>query len=752
MSFASRPQVAKLWHAVASATRSGGPPTTPAAIFSGVSHTSPATGSANGTGSGSSASGWARDGSAARSAAEHSALSLARFKAQFNAAAAAGKLGTTAAASSPTSAAHAWSPSPASSAAQPLLPSSPVWASSSQDLVVISQSSVAATIGKRGLDASSSAVSSATASTPGAGNIAVLRLLDRELSHLTIDDPVAAIVRRLRQVLVDDPSADRRTVILGVLQDATESLSEDPVAVAKLHLVAQRVLARLGDLEALREWKRWAALAPDSPNRLALMAPTPSTPMPHPSSGLDLGAAPEFMTSGQGYDVSPSPSPVPSSAGSSTGSVVDYQQQLPFGQQQPQQLSDHHRHHHHHHHHNASNPSRKPFLEQMSNELLNLSRGRHLTPAMQVFADLTSKSLTPLGDATHAYLELLATNSAPSPSPSSSSSTDLSAADSAFHTLRSIEAASASSAPKLARHEYFLYNSYLSACCTAGHSDRALQLYSEMKHQLGQLPDLRTLTRLFTLLAKRTTDPRALTAMVSMLTDLRTQGTAPYPLLFNLALGQAVAQHQIHVARALFDQMCAQQVVPTAVTFSTLIKGELAAGNPAMAMHRFHAMCAHPHAQPGAPRALRAQFANSVGPFNALIQHHVSVAGDATMAEHVFGVLERQFVPLVVPTGFTLHLLAAGCMLDLDSSRAVRTAVDRIRAVGGKYKIRANASHFLPVLEALAARGEWTLAREVVVESAMREMRVEPRGEAIEALVAQVYAKTGGRGGVSTRR
>ncbi|KAI9151023.1 hypothetical protein H9P43_009638 [Blastocladiella emersonii ATCC 22665] len=539
----------------------------------------------------------------------------------------------------------------------------------------------------------------ATASPADASTVALLRLLAREHATLLADasasgtDPVADVVAKLHQLLAASSPASpeqRRALVLAVLADAARNLLADPAAAARLHLVAQRLLARMGDLDALREWKK---LANPKANANAMI------------------------------EASPPASPVPQVL----EPVVQQQQTIEFAAPAPAAEADAI--------HEASQAQaerdRKPYLEFKSNELLSLARGRQLAPAMQVFSALTAKSLTPLGDATHAYLELLAGHHR------------LDSADAAFRTLHAIEAASAASPSKLARHQYFLYNSYLSACCTAGHGDRALTLYAEMKHALGQLPDLRTITRLFSVLAKRPTDARALAAMCDVLGDLRAAGIAPYPLLFNLALSQAVAQRQRATADSLFAQMQAAGVVPTAVTFSTLIKGDLAAGDTGRAMARFDLLCAHPHAQRWAPHAVRAQFANSIGPFNALIQHHVHTTRDAEKAHGVFAALERQFVPVVAPTGFTLHLLVAACMLERDSKVAVRQATDLIRRMQAQYHLRPNASHFLPILETLAHRGEWGLARNEVVDRAMRrEFRVEARGEAIEALVAQVVART----------
>ncbi|KAI9221457.1 hypothetical protein BC828DRAFT_380912 [Blastocladiella britannica] len=571
---------------------------------------------------------------------------------------------------------------------------------------------------------SSSTVQSSTNTESGyphdGPTLALVRALDRELESLSSTDPVARVVAHLREVLLMPPSsanvqsamvlspagpvasAHRRNAVLMVLEAATREL-DDPVAVARLHLVAQRVLARLGDLEALREWKKRMALAADQsdPATVARLGPPMPAQMVHTrSAAQDQHSQAAARTQNQ-------------IQGNNTSSGAD--------------------------------PNRKPYLEYKSHELLRLSRERNLAGATAVFYSLVAKSLTPLGDATHAYLELLAT--APGHADD---------ADAAFRKLYQIEHDAAGSpvpmAPgttgRLARHVYFLYCSYLSAVLAGSHADRAVAAYSDMVRDVRQLPDLRTLTKLFAVLAKQTPPPTPhhLDAMVRILDDLRNQGITPYPLLFNQALATAVALGRRPLAAALYDRMVAAGATPTAVTYSTLIKSELAAGDVRAAEAWFDAMCGHAHAQPRASRIARSQFGNSVGPFNALIQHYVQVTHDNAAADRVFATLERQFVPVVAPSGFTLHLLTAGCMVPMSNGGALAAdacadaAMTRIRQVTRAYpSVRANASHFLPVLEALVAARAWPTARSVV--QCMRgEFRVDPRGEAIEALVAKVAA------------
>ncbi|KAJ3372911.1 hypothetical protein GGF31_001448 [Allomyces arbusculus] len=740
-----------------------------------------------------------------------------------------------------------------------------------------------------------SAVSADAGAASGADD-ALLALLDREFLALTTStadaaaDPATTMARRhvahviatLRDLVALNAHLDahaKHAMILHALKSAAADAMRLPLPAAcaaarpLLHVLAQRLLARAGDLAGLREWKRFVAEshAIASGQRLLEGSATPGLPQQQQQEHVPLqGLAPATEGAVHGHAphvelhafhaphqtaaaplalheyshtdltahrslAAPSPAPpspyvaplhypVPSVTHASDPSTPAlYPVHLPTPPLHP---------------HDASSATtaaalaaahRKPYLEYKSSELLALSRARQVGPAMAVFSALTAKSLTPLGDATHAYLELLA------------GASHMAAADAAFASLDAIEAASTAPPAKLARHRYFLYNSYLSACCGAADVARALALYHAMKARLAQLPDLRTVTRLFSLLAKA--DPAApvslggangksavpvtaaqaavhwvlphppmvpLDHMAAILDDLQAHGIQPYPLLFNLALSQAVAQStagltddhhtdgsatttavampplsaaqrmaRLELAQALFDRMKRSGVTPTAVTFSTLIKGDLAHGLVARAEQRFAEMLAHPHAQPpsgpnsahhgarrggpnqnggprrhrgtptstdsftGAPRGVQAQFMNSIGPFNSMIQHYVHVAHDAARADRVFEIYAARFAHLVPPTGFTFHLLVSGAMLPpLAVAQAVDRALAWIRRMKTQFALRPNASHFLPILDRLVKEEQWELARHVVDRVMRVEYRVDVRGDAIEALVATVYAQS----------
>ncbi|KAJ3366738.1 hypothetical protein GGF32_003382 [Allomyces javanicus] len=742
--------------------------------------------------------------------------------------------------------------------------------------------------------AAPSAASADATATSGADD-ALLALLDREYLALTTStadaaaDPATAMARRhvahviatLRDLVALNAHLDahaKHAMILHALKSAAADALRLPLPAAcaaarpLLHVLAQRLLARAGDLAGLREWKRFVAeshaivngqrlleegaqpamlpqqqqehvqlhgLAPAIQGAVHAHAPHAelhafyAAPLQAAAAPLAFHEYPHTDLTAHRALAAPSPAPpspyiaplhypAPSVAHAADPSTPAlYPVHLPTPPLHP---------------HDASAAAaaaalaaahRKPYLEYKSSELLALSRARQVGPAMAVFSALTAKSLTPLGDATHAYLELLA------------GAAHMAAADAAFASLDAIEAASTAPPAKLARHRYFLYNSYLSACCGAADVARALALYHAMKARLAQLPDLRTVTRLFSLLAKA--DPAApvslggasgesavpvtaaqaavhwvlphppmvpLDHMAAILDDLQAHGIQPYPLLFNLALSQAVAQStagltddhhadgtattaiampplsaaqrmaRLELAQALFDRMKRSGVTPTAVTFSTLIKGDLAHGLVARAEQRFAEMLAHPHAQPpsgphtahhggrrggasnqnggprrhrgttadsstGAPRGVQAQFMNSIGPFNSMIQHYVHVAHDAARADRVFEIYAARFAHLVPPTGFTFHLLVSGAMLPpLAVAQAVDRALAWIRRMKTQFALRPNASHFLPVLDRLVKEEQWELARHVVDRVMRVEYRVDVRGDAIEALVATVYAQS----------
>ncbi|KNE61228.1 pentatricopeptide repeat domain-containing protein [Allomyces macrogynus ATCC 38327] len=726
--------------------------------------------------------------------------------------------------------------------------------------------------------ATATSATSADAAATSSADDALLALLDREYLALTTSvadaaaDSATAMARRhvahviatLRDLVALNAHLDahaKHAMILHALKSAAADAMRLPLPAAcaaarpLLHVLAQRLLARAGDLAGLREWKRFVAEshAIASGQRLLEGATTPAVPQqqqllqehvplqglapavettvlahaPHAElhafhAPLQTAAAPLALHEYPHTDLTaqrslatPSPAPpspyvaplhypTPSVAHAADPSTPAlYPVHLPTPPLHP---------------HDASAAAaaaalaaahRKPYLEYKSSELLALSRARQVGPAMAVFSALTAKSLTPLGDATHAYLELLA------------GASRMAAADAAFASLDAIEAASTAPPAKLARHRYFLYNSYLSACCSAADVARALALYHAMKARLAQLPDLRTVTRLFSLLAKAdpaapvslggesavtTAAPQAavhwvlphppmvpLDHMAAILDDLQAHGIQPYPLLFNLALSQAVAQS----TAGLTDDHHADGTTTTAVAmpplsaaqrmarlelaqalFERMKRGDLAHGLVTRAEQRFAEMLAHPHAQPpagpnsahndarrggpkqnggprrhrgtpsessstGAPRGVQAQFMNSIGPFNSMIQHYVHVAHDAARADHVFEIYAARFAHLVPPTGFTFHLLVSGAMLPpLAVAQAVDRALAWIRRMKSQFALRPNASHFLPVLDRLVKEEQWELARHVVDRVMRVEYRVDVRGDAIEALVATVYAQS----------
>ncbi|KAI9145632.1 hypothetical protein BKA69DRAFT_1048757 [Paraphysoderma sedebokerense] len=362
----------------------------------------------------------------------------------------------------------------------------------------------------------------------------------------------------------------------------------------------------------------------------------------------------------------------------------------------------------------AKDNDRKMYLESMSQELLRFSKSKKTASAINTFEKLTAKNLTPLGDATHAFFELLATDY------------KLHLAIRYFDLLNAIERMNTPSS-KLSRHQYFLYNSILSACCIANKPKKALHFYEAMKADLHQLPDLKTITKLFTLLSKDHSST-SLSCMLSILSDLTNHNITPYPLLYNLTLSKCVAANKLNLAQSVFSQMKSSNIVPTAVTYSTLIKGYLSSHQLSQAELLFKEMTSHPVA------ATSSQFMNSIGPFNAMIQYYITQHRDIAAATQIFKIYETKFSKLVQPTGFTFHLLISGT----SSLEHPDKGIEYIRYMTEKYGLEPNASHFTPVLEELVKRGETKKAKLVLSEVMKREFQVEIRGEAIERIVKKI--------------
>jgi hypothetical protein len=391
-------------------------------------------------------------------------------------------------------------------------------------------------------------------------------------------------------------------------------------------------------------------------------------------------------------------------------------------------------------------------------ELLNLARKHDIPRASKVFHSLTSASLTPLGDSTHAYFEMLASNNR------------MDQAQASFQILYQIEQNALHPPIKLARHRYFLCNSYLAACCTASDLGRGLHLYTLMKQDLGQLPDLKTVTRLFTLLSKKSTTQAhfsdSLSWMIQILDDLQKNQIQPYPLLFNLTLSQATSQSALesteynkrlellNIAQRVFDQMIQSGVVPTAVTYCTLIKGDLAFGFVQRAESRFYEMISHqemswtddsiqikPHPKKRTGR--QAQFMNSMGPFNALIQFYIQKTHQFQKARDIFDLYEAQCSHLILPTGFTFYLLITGITATF-SKRNLSESLNLIQLYLNKmsrYQLKPNLSHVQSVFEVLIQYQEWDCAKHWM-QYVHSEFQIELKGEYLDSLVQQVLIHT----------
>ncbi|KAL7753610.1 hypothetical protein RI367_000541 [Sorochytrium milnesiophthora] len=524
------------------------------------------------------------------------------------------------------------------------------------------------------------------------------------------------VMDNISAALSSNPDLDtmaKRNVVFDHLIDAFTPSVRPTSNNDDLNLIAQRVFAKLNDIEGLREWKKFATGV--SPLSKPQRAPSPPSPVvQHTPAGL----------------ASPPMSPLTADVDASAA-------------EQYHQL-----------HHQQANRTRKPYLEHKSTELLSYSQRKVVNKAVQTFESLTAKHLTPLGDATAAFFNLLATTN------------QLPLAVSYFQQLDAIEQATAPRG-KLNRHLYFLYNSIVGAACSAGEVHQAMGFYADMKARLNQVPDLRTVTKLFTLLSKAedteqtaagdmpdpahyasrrarsvshsghleliprdaalTVTSPTLAHMLTIFDDLQSHKITPYPLLFNLLLGKCTSTDNLSLATHIFGSMKQHRVPPTAVTYSTLISAHLAQHDLSAAEQLFDEMAAHPLA------AHSAQFMNSIGPFNALLGYYVLQRKDWLNAHRVFhDVYESHgFLRFVRPTGYTFHLLILGAA-SLSSpasppsphnthTSAIDRALGYLPLMRDTYNIQPSASHFAPILEALLDQRRFHEAKRLVLNTMHRE-------------------------------
>jgi len=295
-----------------------------------------------------------------------------------------------------------------------------------------------------------------------------------------------------------------------------------------------------------------------------------------------------------------------------------------------------------------------------------------------------------------------------------------------FEKLNEIEVAN-TPCNKLVRHQYFLYNTIVSVCCAANDLPKAMEFYALMKKNLNQLPDLKTTTKLFTLICKDNCTS-SVSDMLSILNDMTSRDITPYPLVYNLTLSKCVSQNDIKLAKSVFEQMKSFNITPTAVTYSIIIKGYLAEHNLAEAKFYFNEMISQPNASESS------QFMNSIGPFNAMIQYYIQQSHSLIPALEIFDLYEQKYAHLVPPSGFTFHLLILGVSMLDHPKKAMRF----LKHMKTKYQISPNGSHFVPILEEFMKRNLIRAAKYTVDDVLKRQYHVEIRGEAIERIVSKI--------------
>lgn len=267
------------------------------------------------------------------------------------------------------------------------------------------------------------------------------------------------------------------------------------------------------------------------------------------------------------------------------------------------------------------------FLSTQSDLMISLLESKNTNQALEVLRLLLQRNMTPLGTATHMLFEHL--NNRPK------------CAISVFFAIENVEKRM-NLDHKLARHRYFLFNSCLSAFCKLETIDLAKSLFCLMLQETNQVPDMRTLSKLYDVLSKQ----KDVGFMVFVLKTLFLNKML-FPLQFNQLIAQLI-QNNLYLAYELLQIMKKINVCPNAVTYSTLIKGCLDKNMEEMADKLFEEMIQH-------PKAKTEQFMNSMGPFHALMKHY-SVK-NSKKTKNVFSIFQKNFSELISPTKYTFLIL-----------------------------------------------------------------------------------------------
>ncbi|RKP07350.1 hypothetical protein THASP1DRAFT_24489 [Thamnocephalis sphaerospora] len=160
----------------------------------------------------------------------------------------------------------------------------------------------------------------------------------------------------------------------------------------------------------------------------------------------------------------------------------------------------------------------------------------------------------------------------------------------------------------------------------------------------------------------------------------------PSPYFANVLLSKVSKHHGYAETAALFEEMRQRGLVPTAVTYGTLINAACKEDNEERAMHYYGEMCRRPEQE------------NIAGPFHTMMQYALSRGDRASVLRYFTSMRRRMVTPQ--PHTYRLLIEAYTYAQPRDMGLAEQSLRDMLKA-----KLRPTGAHYAPLLIGHAEEG-----------------------------------------------